>query len=197
VPFVPFVSPYPDAVRQAASLVPDRRVSLGIAPGPSTSDKYWPTKHHVELARRATAEGWGLVYLLGPMETAHRDWIRAAAPDALIVDIERAGGDETYLPWLIHAVSARLSASLAMEGGLGHLIATTGGRLMTLAGPTDPFCWKPMTDQWWLVRAQEFGARQMSAIPVDAVLDRAREMLASASLAPAQVGSPVAKSATA
>ena len=58
---------------------------------------------------------------------------------------------------------------VATEAGLGHLVATRGIPLVTLAGPTDPVVWRPVTPLWWLVRAQDFGSDRMEAIPVEAV----------------------------
>jgi ADP-heptose:LPS heptosyltransferase len=177
LPFDPSIAEEPDAAAHAAALLPEGPSFVGIAPGPASSPKYWPTKRHRELASRLAAAGIRPVYLLGPFEGEHRSWVDAAAPDTVVVDLREAKGDASYLPWLIHAAAGRCQAVIAVEGGLGHLIASRQEKLLTLAGPTNAGRWKPVTDQWWLLRAQEFGAETMDAIPATAVIGALMDML--------------------
>jgi len=177
LPFDPSLPEQPDAAVQAAALLPPGREYVAIAPGPANSEKYWPTDRQRALAARLAAAGVTPVYLLGPFEADHRQWIEAAAPGAVIVGLPEANNDTSYLPWLIHAAAGRCRAAVAVEGGLGHLIASRGGPLLTLAGPTNAMRWKPVTDLWWVLRAQSFGSTDMDAIPVDAVMKAVEEML--------------------
>jgi ADP-heptose:LPS heptosyltransferase len=129
------------------------------------------------LARFVESIGHRAVYFLGPLETDLRPLIEANTPNARIIDMSEARGDDTYLPWLIHAAAARAAACVAAEAGIGHLIASHGRCLLTLAGPTDARQWKPVTDRWWLLRAQDFGSDRTADIPLDAVISATKEML--------------------
>jgi len=68
------------------------------------------------------------------------------------------------------ALCHRLSAAVANDSGIGHLLGAVGTPLVTLFGPTDAARWAPFTERGMIVRAQEFGGEAMDAIPVDAVL---------------------------
>ncbi len=188
LPFDPSIAEDAEAAAQAARLLPQGPSFVGVVPGPSSSPKYWPTERHRELAARFTSAGLRPVYLLGPFEAEHRNWIEESSPDAVVVDLVEAKGDASYLPWLIHAAAGRCRAVVAVEGGLGHLVASRQGRLLTLAGPTNARRWKPVTDQWWLIRAQEFGADTMDAIPAAAVMEVVNEMLGSSVVAGGRTG---------
>jgi ADP-heptose:LPS heptosyltransferase len=178
LPFDPSLPEQPDAAARAAELLPSGRDYVAIAPGPAASQKYWPTPLQREFAARLVSAGITPVYLLGPYEADHRQWIEASAPGAVVIGPPEANEDSSYLPWLIHAAAGRCRAAVAVEGGLGHLIASRGGPLLTLAGPTNAMRWKPVTDLWWVLRAQSFGSDRMEAIPVDAVMKSVDEMLA-------------------
>jgi ADP-heptose:LPS heptosyltransferase len=167
-----------DAAAHARALLPLGPTYVGVVPGPANSDKYWPTERHREFAAGLNRLGVTPVYILGLFEGEHRGWIEVAAPGAVIVDLPEARSDPSYMPWLVHAVAGRWVAAVAVEGGLGHLIATRGGCLLTLAGPTNPLRWHPVTQRWWVIRAQQFGSQEMQAIPVAAALRSVEEMLA-------------------
>jgi hypothetical protein len=47
---------------------------------------------------------------------------------------------------------------------------------LTLEGPTNAQRWRPVTPNWWLLRARDFGSRETKAIPVHAVLNVLEEM---------------------
>lgn len=162
--------PVSPAAAAAAALRLPGGSYVGIAPGPRSSNKHWPLERHAALAASLWGMGVTPVYLLGPLEDEYRAAITAAAPMAVILSPAEAGGDVGELPWLIHAAARRMEAVVAIEGGLGHLVATHDMPIVTLSGPTNPVRWKPVTSRWTNIRAQDFGGNAMPAIPVEAVV---------------------------
>ncbi len=165
------------AQERAAALLPAGPRYFGLATsGPGTA-KEWPLDRFVAVSTYLVERGLHPVFLLGPLESGLRDTIGTAVPEATFIDMAAAGNDATYLPWLFLAAADRLTGIVATEGGIGHLVATRDIPVLTLAGPTNVRRWKPVTPFWWLVRAQDFGASAMDAIPVEAVQRAIADML--------------------
>jgi ADP-heptose:LPS heptosyltransferase len=169
LPFDPSLPVMPAAAKVVARLLPAGGRYFGFATGPRDSFKAWPRDRLAAVAGHVRALGLTPVVLLGRDESVERDWYAANVPAAIILDLTTADGDADFLFWIIHAAAGRLEGCLANENGLGHLVACAGMPLITLAGPTNPVRWRPLTRSWWPVRAQEFGGEGMSDIPVAAV----------------------------
>jgi ADP-heptose:LPS heptosyltransferase len=176
LPFDPFVP-----VGDAAALAADRVVPPGarfvmLAPGTSQSPKAWPAANWVALARHLATRGVQPLFVVGPQELAERNWIERDLPGTAVVDIRSVRGPAD-LPWLFHALAARAVGSVTVEGGIGHLVATTGQPLVTISGATDIRRWRPVTLYHWSASAREFGSRRTAVVPLDAVVTRAEEMI--------------------
>jgi ADP-heptose:LPS heptosyltransferase len=165
------------AEEQAAALLPAGRRYVGLAMSAPGSGKEWPLERFVAVATGIAKLGLCPVFLLGPRESSMRERIRAAMAEALVIDLAAAGNDAGYLPWLFLAAADRLTAIVAVESGIGHLVATRDIPVLTLAGPTNVRRWRPVTPFWWLVRAQDFGSSKMEAIPLEAVRHALADML--------------------
>ena len=109
------------------------------------------------------------MFILGPFERLWLDELRACAPNALFLQIEPI--DRTL------ALISRLALVVANDSGMGHMTAALGVPLVSLLGPTEADRWRPFGGQVLVVRAQDFGANTMDAIPVDAVLKEVRTRL--------------------
>ena len=168
----------PRADVQIDALLPRGQRYLGIVPG-GPGGKYWPLDRHISLATHIRRMGFRPVYMLGPFpgELSQREALRQASPDAIFIDLDTAGGDAHYLPWLFHAAAARFTACVGVDGGICHLVATQDIPVATITGPIGARFWDPVTQQFWNVDARRFGSRSMDAIPVDAVADVIMEML--------------------
>ncbi|HEX5219867.1 MAG TPA: glycosyltransferase family 9 protein [Verrucomicrobiae bacterium] len=173
----------PTATAQAARLLPAGRRYVGLVPGPSSSIKSWPLERFVELASKVATLGLTPVMLLGLGEAAEEATLRRRLPGTILIGPSSVDKPAENLAWVIHAAAARLTACVAVEGGLGHLIATQEVPLVTLEGPTNARRWRPLTPHWWLLRARDFGSRETSAIPVHAVLNALGEISLSESTA--------------
>jgi ADP-heptose:LPS heptosyltransferase len=154
-----------DCERLADGLLPPGPVYVGLAPGAGGRHKCWPLGHYLELARRQQALGRIPVFLLGPNETPWADEIRAALPHALLP----LQGLPATPPQLTISLGRRLAAAVANDSGTGHMLAAADAPLVSLFGPTPPEKFAPATRRLAVVRAQDFGAEAMDAIPVEAV----------------------------
>lgn len=147
----------------AARLLPSGPVYVGFAPGAGNREKCWPFEKFVAAAQ--ALPGIVPVFLLGPDE---QDWIDAvrAIPGALLP----LQGLEKPSPLVTIALAQRLAASLANDAGGGHMLAAGDRPLVSLFGPTDPAKFAPDAQHPNVLRAQDFGAATMDAIPLDAVV---------------------------
>ena len=161
----------PAAQTLARQRLPDGARYVGLAIGSREVRKNWPVDRYVALAQAIGAGGRTPVFLIGPQERELLEQLRAAVPSALFP--EATPPDPALgLARLEFAIALchRLSAAVANDSGIGHLLGAVGTPLVSLFGPTDAERWAPFTSAGVIVRAQEFGGEAMDAIPVDAVL---------------------------
>lgn len=176
LPFEYHLTPPADAVARAATLIPDGTRYVLLACGNPQSNKFWPADNWVGLARRIASTGMRPVFLIGVQEESERAWITRDVPEALIVD-QRVADSREQLPWLFVALAQRAVAAVTAEGGIGHLIATTGLPILTIAGPTDPVRWRPVTPHHFIAWARDFGSKETAAVPLSHVVERLQAML--------------------
>jgi ADP-heptose:LPS heptosyltransferase len=168
---VPNPIPLPQTLRtRAVALLPASSVYVGLAPGAGNrqNGKRWPLEGYVALARVQVERGRVPVFLLGPEE--EREWhagLREAVPQALFPEQQAAasGGG----PSLTAALGERLSAAVANCSGTGHLLAAGGAPMVSLYGPTRPEKYAPFARAVICLKAQDYGADRIDAIPLDAV----------------------------
>lgn len=170
-PAVPAVAPLADAMAEALAreLLPGASRLVGLVPGAGGRDKCWPLERYLELGRRLAAGGRIPVFLLGPAETEWQDAVRAAVPEALLPLQDPRAGALAGSPLLTIALAARLAAGVANDSGGGHMLAAADIPLLSLFGPTAPEKFAPFVTRGTVLRAQDFGGTEMTAIPVDAV----------------------------
>ncbi len=157
----------PAAARaRAAALLPgeERRVALVLGAG--GRHKAWPLARHIELAHALAARGIRPVAIAGPAEADMVDAFRDAVPGAAMPLQETAPAG----PELTIALAARCEAGVAGDCGGGHMLAAADIRLVSLFGPTDPAKFAPWCARNTILRAQDYGAESMDAIPHAPVL---------------------------
>jgi len=163
----------PAARALAAARLPDGPRYVGIAVGSREARKNWPLERYIALAQSMAATGLTPAFLIGPQEREWLERLRSAVPSALFPEAEPVDPSLgiARLEFAI-ALCQRLSAAVANDSGIGHLLGAVGTPLVSLFGPTDAARWAPFSasEHGIIVRAQEFGGTTMEAIPVDAVL---------------------------
>jgi ADP-heptose:LPS heptosyltransferase len=169
----------PEMYIEAQHLLPDGKNYVGLAPGAGGKPKCWPLERFAEVGARLAQEGFTPVYLLGPQEPEWKETLAKAVPAALFplqepTVAERFG----YSPLLTIALGERLTAALANDSGVGHMLALSGTGLVSLFGPTSPAKFAPVSKSLTIVTAQSFGGREMELIPTEAVLTALRAALA-------------------
>lgn len=158
------------AQRLAAERLPDGARYVGLAPGSREVRKNWPLDRYMALAVALAGKGCAPAFLIGPQE---REWLatlRAGVPQALFPEadpVDPALG-VGRLEFAI-ALGRRLTATVANDSGIGHLMAAIGMPLVSLFGPSDAARWAPFGERCVIVRAQDFDGQTMEAIPVEAV----------------------------
>ena len=169
------IAPLSDAWHGAArALLPAGPVYVGLAPGAGRqgSGKCWPLERFAALARDQSAKGRVPVFFLGPDEAGWLADLGQGVPGARFPEWERAGGPGHIKgPPLVVALARQLAVAVSNCSGTGHLLAAGGAPMVSLFAPTDPAKFAPYTPDLTAIRAQDFGADGIEAIPLDAVSD--------------------------
>lgn len=162
-----------DYVEAARSLLPEGPVYVGLAPGAGGRHKCWPLERFVALAQRQVERGRVPVFIVGPDENEWLTELRGAVPGARFP----LQDSDDRSPLTTIALAGRLSAAVANDSGGGHMLAAGGAPLVSLFGPTSPAKFAPLAKRLTVITAQDFGATEMSAIPVDAVATAVESLL--------------------
>jgi len=170
------------AAREALPGPGTRRIA--IAPGAGGASRRWPLDRFTALARAQSAAGREPVFLLGPEDAAKRALLAAEVPGATFPEDHPAFaallGQAGPKPLRAVAVAARCAAGVANDAGPGHMIAAAGTPLVSLFGPSSPAKFRPVTTRGLVVRAQDFGGKEMDRIPPEAAVEALEALLATA-----------------
>jgi len=162
---------------EAFGLLPDGPTYVGIAPGSRQPDKNWPIARFHAVARGLVARGLTPVFLLGPKETQVAADLGDTPGCVVLVAESQNPRPGQALDRLI-ARGQRLSALLANDNGVGHLLGAAGVPVVSLFGPTDPRRWAPVAPANVILEARSFdGDRDIAAIPADAALQAVMTIL--------------------
>ena len=155
---------------EAERLLPVGRTYVGLAPGSGGLPKCWPLERYAALAQAQARAGRTPVFLLGPQETGWDVGLRDQMPDALFpLQQDDTGARHKFAPQLTIALAERLAVSVANDSGVGHLCAVSGQPIISLFGRTSPKKFPPMSDRLTIIQAQQWGDRELTAIPLAAV----------------------------
>jgi len=161
--------------RIAEDLLPEGPDYVGYAPGAGGLPKCWPLENFLEAANKA---GGKPVFFLGPQETDWIERVRRKAPSALLPLQEGdVGAARDFAPQLTIAIARRLKLAVSNDSGTGHMFAVSGTPLISLFGRTVPEKFTPMTNRLTIIRAQDYGGREMHLIPVAAVIETIKKEL--------------------
>ncbi|HWA80881.1 MAG TPA: glycosyltransferase family 9 protein [Acetobacteraceae bacterium] len=149
---------------EAARRLPGDAIRIGLAPGAGDRRKCWPLERYLGLGAALADRGLAPVILLGPAE---QSWTEAVTRHLPAAELPVRAEDS---PLMTMAIARRLAAAVANDSGIGHLLAAAGTPLVSLFGPTSPEKFAPQATRLAILRAQDFGAEAMSAIPQEPVL---------------------------
>jgi heptosyltransferase-2 len=121
--------------RHQQGLAGEARPAIAFAPGAVGPSKRWPAGAYADLARRLTAEGFGVWIVGGPEEKSLAAEIVANTParDLTGTDLRTA----------ILALAAA-AAAVSNDSGLLHVAAALGIPAIGIFGPTSPWHWAPL-----------------------------------------------------
>lgn len=155
----------------AIEALPDGPTYVGFAPGSGGLPKCWPLPKFIEAAKAQVTGGRVPVILLGPQEQDWKAEIEAAVPDALFpLQKNNLGDNHGFTPALTIALGQRLAVAVSNDSGVGHMLAVSGTPLVSLFGRTVPEKFMPMSQSLTLIRAQDYGGREMDFIPPEPVV---------------------------
>lgn len=170
--------PIPPRYTEAAEqLLPDGARYVAFAPGSGGRPKCWPLERFITIARTMLENEFRPVFLIGPQEEEWIEEIKTKIPNALLPLQSEDGRTFDYDPLLTIALGRRMTAALSNDSGIAHMLAVGNTPLVVMYGPTVYEKFPPMTDDITVVRAETFGSREMSAIPVDEVTNALVAML--------------------
>lgn len=167
----------PEMTARARALLPEGPLYVGFAPGSGGAPKCWPLDRFIAAARTQAKRGRVPVFVLGPREVSWKGGLADAVPGALF-PLQGPGAPPDFTPQFTIALAGRLAAAVSNDSGTGHMIAIGGAPLICLYGPTVPEKFRPMTERLTVVRAADFGGREMARIPVDTVTEALERALA-------------------
>ena len=166
------------ALAAARALLPDGSRYVGFAPGAGGQDKRWPLENYLDLADRAAAAGLQPVLFFGPDELDDLERARAAAPNGLYPEFDRADGfSDIRGPLLVIALAGRLTAAVANDAGPGHMLAAGGAPLLSLQRTHRLAAkFRPSASRLSLLIAEDFGS-EMRAISVEEAWRALRDLI--------------------
>ena len=170
-----------DAARALArQRLPDGPAYVGIATGSRETRKNWPLDRYIALAQRLTETGRVPVFLIGPQEREILAELRRVLPHAMVPEAEPVDPALSLARLeLAIAIGERLSAAVANDSGIGHLLGALEVPLVSLFGPTVAKRWRPFAARGTVIDARQFGGTTMDLIPVDAVFRAVETMMGS------------------
>jgi ADP-heptose:LPS heptosyltransferase len=165
----------------ARALLPDGAAYVGFAPGAGGPERRWPLDRYIALGRRAAEAGYAPVYFIGPKEVGEDAAIRAALPQALIPQVNRADAfQDVDGPLLTIALAGRLKAAVANDAGPAHMLAAGGAPLLSLPMTHAKAAkFAPASPRLRQIIADDHGGG-MEAIGVDLAWSELRALLAEA-----------------
>ncbi|MBV8169436.1 MAG: glycosyltransferase family 9 protein [Alphaproteobacteria bacterium] len=167
----------PDVRAAARALLPRGPSYVGLAPGAADLSLAWPVNDYVHIARVLAENGNAPVFFLGPAEQHWHEPIGAAVPSARF-PVQHASVEHlAAAPDLCIALAERVGVTVVNDGVFAYLAAAAGTPVVGLYGPTDPERTKPLASRLTVLRAQDYGSAELSAIPASKVLQAIAQAL--------------------
>ena len=153
-------------------LLPKGRTVL-LAPGAGGRFKCWPLQNFIDLGNRLIADGLNVGYILGPAETEWQPQL-ATGVKAAFFPLQETSERSVYITI---ALARRADLSIANDGGVGHILASSDSPIISMWGPTDPYKSTPNGKGVHVMYARNYGAPTMETLTVDIIYDQAKKIL--------------------
>ncbi len=158
----------------AKKLLPKGKNVL-LAPGAGGRFKCWPLQNFIDLGNRLHGDGINVGYILGPAETEWQSQLADGVKTAFFPLQET-----TEKSVFVTIALARLAdLSIANDGGVGHILASSDSPIISMWGPTDPYKSTPNGKGVHVMYARDFGEAKMETLTVDLIYNQAKKMLES------------------
>jgi ADP-heptose:LPS heptosyltransferase len=165
----------------AEMLLPGPERYVGLVPGAGDRGKCWPLERYIALAHHLLAAGRIPVFLAGPQES---DWVPRLRREVPQARLPAWRGSEMLsqfrCPLQTVAVGRRLAAAVTNDCGVAHMLAAAETPLVALFGYTNPVKYAPRTPWLKTLSAETYASRQISAIPLEAVVASLDALIAEA-----------------
>ncbi len=152
----------------ADGLLPDTDHYIGFAPGAGGDNKIWPLESFINVAKEQVDSGRTPVFFLGPKEQDIYLQVKEAIPEALFPEIHNKH-EQVKGPLLAIALAKKLKLAVTNDAGIGHAIALSGCKTITLFGPSNSAKFISKYDKRIVIEASFFGSKEMTAIPMEVV----------------------------
>ena len=158
----------------AKKLLPKGKNIL-LAPGAGGRFKCWSLQNFIDLGNRLVANDINIGYILGPAETEWHAQLAAGVKTAFFPLQET-----TEKSVFVTIALARLAdLTIANDGGVGHILASSDSPMISMWGPTDPYKSTPNGKGVHVMYARDFGEAKMETLTVDLIYTQALKMLES------------------
>lgn len=160
----------PNMLAKARRILPEGELFIGFAPGAGDEIKKWPLENFEKLAQLQARQGRIPVFLLGPQEMDLYDRLFCSVPEA-IFPLQAHEVWKTQTPSVDQtlAIGRCLTLAVTNDSGTSHMLAAVDCPLISLFGPTSAAKLAPSVTYGRVLCAQDFGAEDMAAIPVESV----------------------------
>lgn len=144
-----------------------------LAPGAGGRFKCWPLQNFIDIGNRFIADGINVGFILGPAETEWQQQLADGVKTAFFPLQET-----TEKSVFVTIALARLAdLSIANDGGVGHILASSDSPIISMWGPTDPYKSAPNGKCVHVMYARDYGEAKMEALTVDLIYNQAKKML--------------------
>lgn len=163
----------PEEIIQLAKKLLPKGKNILLAPGAGERFKCWPFQNFIDLGNRLIADGFNVGYILGPAETEWQKELKTHVPKSFF-PLQETSEKSVYVTI---ALAKLADISVANDGGVGHILASSDNHLISMWGPTDPQKSTPNGKNVNVMFAGDYGAASMETLTVDLICNKIYEII--------------------
>lgn len=159
---------HPTYIRPMQHYFAKQKKYVGLAPGAGQKHKCWPLGHFIQIAKDLVAQNITPVFILGPLEQSWKAPLEKIVPEALFPLQEHP--EWLTFPLYTAGIATYFQYAISNDSGTGHLLALSGKPLISLFGKTNADKVHPLTKKLFIVKAQDYGSKDVKDICAKEVL---------------------------